>query len=166
MFSGLMYCHDCGSKMYFCTAKDFDETQNWFTCSKSRKSKDECSSHFIREMQVGFSVLKNMQTIFRYIQYDEERFAEMLLEKTKDDEKKERSSKRRELEKAHKRIDELNNLFFGHTRITYQESLQTSGMSFSTLPMRMREKNSMREYLFLKKNYRKGRNRLLILRNS
>lgn len=111
MFSGLMYCHDCCSKMYFCTAKDFDETQNWFTCSKSRKNKDACSSHFIREMQVGFSVLKNMQNIFRYIQYNEERFAEMLLEKSKEDEKKELSSKRRELEKASKRIDELNNLF-------------------------------------------------------
>ena len=111
MFSGLMYCHDCGSKMYFCTAKDFDETQNWFTCSKSRKNKDACSSHFIREMQVGFSVLKNMQNIFRYVQYNEERFAEMLLEKSKEDEKKELSSKRRELEKARKRIDELNNLF-------------------------------------------------------
>lgn len=111
MFSGLMYCHDCGSKMYFCTAKNFDETQNWFTCSKSRKNKDTCSSHFIKEMQVGFSVLKNMQTIFRYVQYNEERFAEMLLSKSKEDEKKELSSKRRELEKAHKRIDELNNLF-------------------------------------------------------
>ena len=111
MFSGLMYCHDCGSKMYFCTAKGFDETQNWFTCSKSRKNKDTCSSHFIREMQVGFSVLKNMQNIFRYVQYNEERFAEMLLSKSKEDEKKELSSKRRELEKARKRIDELNNLF-------------------------------------------------------
>ena len=106
-----MYCHDCGSKMYFCTAKNFDEAQNWFTCSKSRKNKDVCSSHFIREMQVGFSVLKNMQNIFRYIQYNEERFAEMLLEKSKEDEKKELYLKRRELEKAHKRIDELNNLF-------------------------------------------------------
>ncbi len=111
MFSGLMYCHDCGSKMYFCTAKDFDETQNWFTCSKSRKNKDACSSHFIREMQIGFSVLKNMQNIFRYVQYNEKRFAEMLLEKSKEDEKKELSSKRRELEKASKRADELNNLF-------------------------------------------------------
>ena len=111
MFSGLMYCHDCGSKMYFCTAKNFDETQSWFTCSKSRKNKDACSSHFIREMQVGFSVLKNMQNIFRYVQYNEERFAEMLLSKSKEDEKKELSSKRRELEKASKRIDELNNLF-------------------------------------------------------
>ncbi|MBQ8787993.1 MAG: recombinase family protein [Oscillospiraceae bacterium] len=111
MFSGLMYCHDCGSKMYFCTAKDFDETQNWFTCSKSRKNKDACSSHFIRETQIGFSVLKNMQNIFWYVQYNEERFVEMLLEKSKEAEKKELSSKRRELEKARKRIDELNNLF-------------------------------------------------------
>ena len=111
MFSGLMYCHDCGSKMYFCTAKDFDETQNWFTCSKSRKNIDACSSHFIRETQIGFSVLKNMQNIFWYVQYNEERFVEMLLEKSKEAEKKELSSKRRELEKARKRIDELNNLF-------------------------------------------------------
>ena len=111
MFSGLTYCHDCGSKMYFCTAKNFDETQNWFTCSKSRKNKDACSGHFIREMQVGFSVLKNMQTIFRYVQYNEERFAEALLSKSKEDEKKELSSKRRELEKVRKRVDELNNLF-------------------------------------------------------
>lgn len=117
------------------------------------------------EIRAGYPVLKNMQNIFRYVQYNEERFAEMLLEKSKDDEKKELSSKRRELEKAHKRIDELNNLF-GHTRITYPESFQMSDMSFFILPMRMREKNSMRKYLFLKMKSPKGRNRLLILRNS
>lgn len=112
-------------------------------------------------------MLKNMQNIFRYVQYNEERFAEMLLSKSKEDEKKELSSKRRDLEKARKRIAELNNLFLRAYEDNVSGKLSDERYEFLfILPMRVREKNSMREYLFLKKKYPKERNKLPILRNS
>ena len=33
MFSGLLYCYDCGSNMYFCTTKDFESRQDLFHLS-------------------------------------------------------------------------------------------------------------------------------------
>ena len=61
MFSGLMFCKDCGSKMYFYTAKEFEHNQNWFTCALARKNKDACSGHFIREVQVEAAFQKHVE---------------------------------------------------------------------------------------------------------
>lgn len=111
MFSGMMFCKDCGSKMYYCTAKDFTHNQNWFTCSKSRLNKEQCSGHFIREVYVEAAVLESMKRVFWYVQAYEKLFAEQMLEKSTEDQKKEVASKRRELEKGKRRLMELDGLF-------------------------------------------------------
>lgn len=119
MFSGLMFCKDCGSKMYFCTAKEFEHNQNWFTCALVRKNKDACSGHFIREVQVEAAVLINMQRVFNFVQNYEKMFAQMMLEQSSENHKKEIAAKRRELKKSQKRIEELNGLFMK----TYEDNV-------------------------------------------
>ena len=119
MFSGLMFCKDCGSKMYFCTAKEFEHNQNWFTCALARKNKDACSGHFIREVHVEAAVLINMQRVFAFVQHYEKMFAQMMLEQSSEDHKKEIAAKRRELKKSQKRIEELNGLFMK----TYEDNV-------------------------------------------
>ncbi|MCL2417634.1 MAG: recombinase family protein [Bacteroidales bacterium] len=46
MFSGIAFCADCGAKLYFCTAKDFRETQHFFTCSTARCGRGELHPFF------------------------------------------------------------------------------------------------------------------------
>ena len=111
MFSGLLFCHDCGEKMYYCTAKKFTHDQNWFTCSTARKSKGACSGHFIREVYVEQAVLESMKRVFWYVQCFEKKFAKQMQEKSIDEQRKDMSRKRRELEKIEKRVAELDNLF-------------------------------------------------------
>ena len=49
LFSGVAHCADCGDKMYYCTSRNFEERQDHFVCSTSRKKgKDVCGTHFIR----------------------------------------------------------------------------------------------------------------------
>ena len=49
LFSGVAYCADCGEKLYYCTTQNFEERQDHFVCSTSRKKgKDVCGTHFIR----------------------------------------------------------------------------------------------------------------------
>ena len=43
MFSGLLYCAECGGKMYQCRATNFAENQKYFICSTYRKGKDLCT---------------------------------------------------------------------------------------------------------------------------
>lgn len=111
IFSGFLFCKDCGSKMYFCTAKNFKKEQNWFTCSKARKNKGLCTGHFIREVFLEKAVLESMRRVFWFARCYEDRFVKQLQEKSVQEAKKELARKKRGLEKTEKRIAELDKLF-------------------------------------------------------
>ena len=88
MFSGLLFCKDCGSMMYFCTAKNFSKEQNWFTCAKARKNKEQCTAHFIREVYLEKAVLESMRRVFWFARCYEDLFVKQLQEKSMQEAKK------------------------------------------------------------------------------
>ena len=68
LFSGVAYCADCGEKLYYCTTQNFEERQDHFVCSTSRKKgKDVCRTHFIRAVVLEKGVLKFLQILLCYI---------------------------------------------------------------------------------------------------
>lgn len=112
LFSGVAYCADCGEKMYYCTTQNFEERQDHFVCSTSRKKgKDVCGTHFIRAVVLEKGVLRFLQILLWYISDCESLFREKLGAKRKEDFKKELSAKRRQLTQAQRRIEELDRLF-------------------------------------------------------
>ena len=112
LFSGVAYCADCGEKLYYCTTQNFEERQDHFVCSTSRKKgKDVCGTHFIRAMVLEKGVLKFLQILLWYISDCEDLFREKLGAKRKEEFKKELASKRRQLTQAQRRIEELDRLF-------------------------------------------------------
>ena len=112
LFSGVAYCADCGEKMYYCTTQNFEERQDHFVCSTSRKKgKDVCGTHFIRTVVLEKGVLRFLQILLWYISDCESLFREKLGAKRKEDFKKELSAKRRQLTQAQRRIEELDRLF-------------------------------------------------------
>ena len=94
IFSGLLYCAECGGKMYQCRATNFTEEQKYFICSTYRKGKDLCTTHSIKNVVLYEIVLKNLREAIDL----RERDAEF-------------SRKRETLSKAENRIAELDNLF-------------------------------------------------------
>lgn len=112
LFSGVAYCADCGEKMYYCTTQNFEERQDHFVCSTSRKKgKDVCGTHFIRAVVLEKGVLRFLQILLWYISDCESLFREKLGAKRKEDFKKELSAKCRQLTQAQRRIEELDRLF-------------------------------------------------------
>ena len=61
IFSGLLYCAECGGKMYQCRATNFTEEQKYFICSTYRKGKDLCTTHSIKNVVLHEIVLRNVK---------------------------------------------------------------------------------------------------------
>ncbi len=110
MFSGVLYCADCGSKMGYSATNNYKREQAFFFCSAYRGNSDVCSAHFIREKVVAELVLEGLQRLLWYIQVYEKRFAQEQMERFGLQEKKALTAKRRELDRAKVRVVEIDQL--------------------------------------------------------
>ena len=108
-FSGLLYCSDCGEKLYYSATNCYKREQAYFFCSTYRKDSSNCSAHYIREKAVYEIVLENMKRVFMNVNLFEEQFAKKQMESYGEEKKKELSEKRKELNKAKQRVSEIDN---------------------------------------------------------
>ncbi len=111
IFSGLLYCADCGEKLYYSVTNNYSREQAYFFCSNYRKNTANCTAHYIREKVVYALVLESLQRVLFYVQAFEKQFVQEQLNKSSEEQKKELAKKRRELAKSEKRIAELDVLF-------------------------------------------------------
>ena len=109
-FSGLLYCADCGEKLYYSVTGSYKREQAYFFCSSYRKNSEVCSAHYIREKVVEQIVLESMQCILLNVQAFEKEFARKQMDCYTEDKKKQLAAKRRELGKVKKRIAEIDTL--------------------------------------------------------
>ena len=109
-FSGLLYCADCGQKLYYSVTGNYKREQANFFCSSYRKNSEVCSAHYIREKVVTETVLESMRRILLNVQAFEKEFARKQMECYSADKRKELARKCRELNKAKKRIAEIDSL--------------------------------------------------------
>lgn len=109
-FSGLLYCADCGEKLYYSVTNNYKREQAYFFCSAYRKNSEVCSAHYIREKVVTETVLESMRRILLNVQAFEKEFARKQMECYSEDKRKELAQKRRELNKAKKRITKIDSL--------------------------------------------------------
>lgn len=111
MFSGLLFCADCGEKLYYSVTNNYSREQAYFFCSNYRRATENCTAHYIREKVIYQLVLESIQRVLYYVQAYENDFVQRQLAKSTEEQKKELAKKRRELSKAEKRIAELDVLF-------------------------------------------------------
>ena len=110
MFSGLLYCADCGSKLGYSATNNYKREQAYFFCSGYRKNTDLCSAHYIREKVVAQLVLGGLQRLLWYVQVYEERFAQEQMERFGLQEKKELTARGQELDRVKSRVVEIDQL--------------------------------------------------------
>ena len=112
LFSGLVVCADCGSKLHFATCKNFEGRQDRYVCAKYKSGRGTCSAHYIREDVLRDVVLERIRAVTEYIRADVEGFGfqeEWLMCRREEQEKSIREDKRR-LEKAKKRLADIDKL--------------------------------------------------------
>ena len=60
LFSGLLYCADCDSKLHFATGKNMTPEQDCYRCARYKSNTGDCTMHFIREETLKRFVLRRI----------------------------------------------------------------------------------------------------------
>ncbi len=112
-YSGLLYCADCGSKLYFVRGKSIKPNDYNFICSRYRKhvGADLCTAHRIREVVLDEIILEEIRRITYYARTKTRDFVEFINKKSSSENRRELTAKTNELSKLEKRNTELNALF-------------------------------------------------------
>lgn len=111
LFSGLVYCADCGSKLHFATCKSFNGSQDHYRCAKYKSNTGSCTAHFIREETLKAIVRQRIFDVTaRFIENIMD-FREMVYQQQFAEAEKDMKRKRCEVEQARKRIAELDRIF-------------------------------------------------------
>ncbi len=111
IFSDLLYCGDCGSKMWF-HIKQNKIPLPYFSCSNYKGDRGTCpETHFIRADSIEYVVTKELQRLARFLKKDEDALADLLAEKTNKNINDERKYLEGALQKATYRNEEVSRLY-------------------------------------------------------
>lgn len=108
--SGMLYCADCGKKMYLCRCTTMKQAE-YFNCSTYRKKKKNlCTSHQITVKAVEILLLDDLRRTLRFAQSQKEEFLRMLEKNSEVKTKQEMKKNLRELSAAEERIKALDKI--------------------------------------------------------
>lgn len=111
LFSGLLYCADCGSKLHFATGKSMTPQQDCYRCSRYKSNTGDCTMHFIREETLKLFVLQRIFDVTALFFDDAMAFEEAAKKQHFQEAEKETQKRKREIAQAEKRIAELDRIF-------------------------------------------------------
>ena len=111
LFSGLLYCADCGSKLHFATGKNMTPQQDCYRCSRYKSNTGDCTMHFIREETLKLFVLQRIFDVTALFFDDAMAFEEAAKKQHFQEAEKEAQKRKREIAQAEKRIAELDRIF-------------------------------------------------------
>lgn len=110
LFSGLVYCADCGAKMHFAAAKSLTRNQEHFRCSNYKSGRGECTVHYIRDVVLEKIVFEAISSLADFVKCHESVFLYMLAKKTNAMRQKEHKRLELAVEQGTKRITEIDRL--------------------------------------------------------
>jgi DNA invertase Pin-like site-specific DNA recombinase len=109
LFSGLLFCSDCGKKLYFQRRQGTPEGKGRFFCSAYLQY-SECTAHYIRLDALEEVILRNLREAISYVSRYESDFVREASDANEKERDRELSKVKDELRKAESRITELDNI--------------------------------------------------------
>ena len=111
LFSGILFCADCGSVMYQQRYQTDKRKQDCYICGSYKRRVKNCTAHFIRTDLLTAGVTANLRKVTDYAARHEKQFMKLLIEQNEDGGKRRNAARKKELDAAEKRIAELSAIF-------------------------------------------------------
>lgn len=108
-FSGMVYCADCGARMYLSRSRNAE--QEHLKCSTYANDTSECSVHYIRTSVLRELVLGELNKLLGTVHANEDEFVNAAMEYASTAQSQEVKKARKTLTQSEKRIAELDKLF-------------------------------------------------------
>lgn len=110
IFSGLLFCADCGGKMTIRRRKD-DRRKDAYVCSTYRKKKKHlCTEHAIKADVLKQIVLNDIRKVCAYVKEYEQAFIEDYRKCSVKESARQQAAARNELKKAESRLSEIGKI--------------------------------------------------------
>ncbi len=110
LFSGLLYCADCGSKLYYCAAKSIKAENEFYRCSQYKENRGACSIHYIRDVVLKEIVLETVRAVAKYVGEFEPVFLHFFAKQNVAAREVNIRTMKQNIEKSKKRIADLDKL--------------------------------------------------------
>jgi len=110
LFSGMIFCADCGNKMYQARSREWSRNRDYYVCATYRKHTGKCTSHSIRNVVLEKLVLKDLQRVTAFAHDYEDEFIKMVIENSTKNMNRRIKSSITEHENANTRIEELDTI--------------------------------------------------------
>ena len=111
LFSGILFCADCGSVLYQQRYENKTRKQDCYICGNYKRRVKNCTAHFIRTDLLTAGVTANLRKVTDYAARHEKQFMKLLIEQNEDGGKRRNAARKKELDAAEKRIAELSAVF-------------------------------------------------------
>lgn len=110
MFSGLLFCADCGTRLYYRADPRGKTNRDSYYCGKYALGRGECSAHYIRETVLKTIVLDQIKYMTSYVAMETVDFAGEWMQSQRKRQEKELQQTQKRMEQATKRSGEIDDL--------------------------------------------------------
>ena len=110
ILSGMLFCADCGAKLYQVRGRGWEHSKEYFVCATYRKQKGKCSSHQIRNVVIEQLLLDDIRRVTSYAREHEDEFVRLVTQKSKQETERNLRESKKELEAAKARVTKLDGI--------------------------------------------------------
>ena len=110
VLSGMLFCADCGAKLYQVRHRGWTHEQELFVCATYRKNKGGCSSHQIHNVQVEEILLRELKRITTFAREREDEFVSLVTQQNEKELNRQLRESSAELNRAEERIRQLDTI--------------------------------------------------------
>lgn len=110
LFSGLLFCADCGSVLYQQRYQTESRKQDCYICGNYKRRTKDCSAHFIRTDFLATAVTDNLREITGYAAKHEAQFIKQVAAQNESGGKRKAASMKKQMNGADSRIAEIDRI--------------------------------------------------------